>query len=124
MPTALVALLDALVILAFAALGRASHSEGFGGTIAVAAPFLIAAGVGWLVQRQRWSWALSRSFAAVVWAVTLALGMLLRHTVFDRGTAIDFIIVAALFLLLLLGGWRELARWRVRARAAAPVAHD
>jgi hypothetical protein len=41
-----------------------------------------------------------------VWVVTVALGMLLRRTVFDRGTAASFVIVATLVTGALLLGWR------------------
>jgi hypothetical protein len=45
----------------------------------------------------------------IVWLVTVALGMVLRHTLFDRGTALAFIIVATISLGLLLLGWRAVA---------------
>jgi hypothetical protein len=123
-PVALIALVDAVCIVVFVALGRGSHSEGAAitGTLFVAAPFLIAAAIGWIVQTRRWSDALSRRFFAVLWATTLVVGMLLRRTVFDRGIAVAFVIVAGLFLALFLGGWRELARRKTRV--AIPVAHD
>jgi hypothetical protein len=36
--------------------------------------------------------------------------MVLRHFVFDDGTATAFIIVATVFLCAFLNGWRALAR--------------
>ena len=54
----------------------------------------------------------------VVWLVTLIAGMLLRKFVFDGGTALPFIIVASLFTLLSLVGWRFLAEWRAPKPAA------
>ena len=45
---------------------------------------------------------------AVIWVVTVALGMVLRNLVFDRGTAASFIIVTSVFTFVLLFGWRLL----------------
>ena len=42
---------------------------------------------------------------------TLIAGMLLRRFAFDGGTALPFIIVASLFTLALLVGWRFLLEW-------------
>ena len=44
--------------------------------------------------------------AFIIWPVTVALGMVLRNLVFDRGTALPFIIVATLVLGVFLVGWR------------------
>jgi hypothetical protein len=43
-------------------------------------------------------------------------GMLLRHFVFEDGTAVDFVLVATAFLTLFLVGWRLLARRLVANR--------
>ena len=45
-----------------------------------------------------------------IWVVTIALGMVLRRTLFDRGTAFSFVVVASVFTGLLLLGWRLAAR--------------
>ncbi|MBJ7456123.1 MAG: DUF3054 domain-containing protein [Thermoleophilia bacterium] len=104
-------LLDAGLVIAFAALGRRSHDEGvtLAGVLEVAAPFLIALGVGWLVARA-WRTPAALSTGAVVWAVTVVLGLALRNAVFDRGVAVSFMIVATLTLGALLLGWRAAAR--------------
>lgn len=106
--------LDVVLVLAFAAIGRASHEsgvlgEGGLGLLTTAWPFVAALGLGWLV-----SLAWRRPFAPLrtglpVWAVTLVGGMLLR-TLSGQGTAAPFVIVAALTLLALLVGWRIVAR--------------
>lgn len=104
--------IDALLIVGFAALGRRSHEEGssLAGILEVAAPFLIAMAVGWLVARA-WRTPLAPATGVVIWLVTIVVGMALRSLVFDRGIAPAFIIVALLTLALLLVGWRLLATW-------------
>ena len=52
----------------------------------------------------------------MIWAVTIVGGMLLRHFAFDRGTALPFIIVASIFTLLFLVGWRFVWEWRAAKR--------
>jgi hypothetical protein len=52
----------------------------------------------------------------VIWVVTVVAGMVLRHFMFDRGTALPFIIVASCFTLLFLVGWRCLWEWRAARR--------
>ncbi|MCR2783865.1 MULTISPECIES: DUF3054 domain-containing protein [unclassified Microbacterium] len=111
--------LDALLVIAFAALGRASHeSDAFGlGLITTAWPFVVALVVGWLVLR---AW--RRPAAPVrsglgIWAITVAGGMLLR-VLSGQGTALPFVIVATLTLLFLLVGWRLIAAAVRRPRRA------
>lgn len=105
---------DVVSVLVFVALGRRSHDEdgGFGAVLEVAAPFLVALAVGWLVVR---AW--RRPFAVVptgvvVWGTTVALGLALRRTAFDRGTAVSFMIVTTLVLGALVVGWRAVVAWR------------
>ncbi|GAA1901462.1 DUF3054 domain-containing protein [Lapillicoccus jejuensis] len=110
-PVAVAALLDVVVVLVFAAVGRASHGEqdAVTGVLAVAWPFLAGAAVGWAVARLRGRWPLDvRCDGVLVWASTLVLGMLLR-VVSGAGTAPSFVVVAGLFLALTLLGWRLLA---------------
>lgn len=108
------AVADVLFVVLFVALGRKSHDEGgnvVAGTLKVAAPFLIALAAGWLAARA-WKSPTSPATGMVIWVVTVAGGMVLRHFVFDRGTALPFIIVASAFTLLFLVGWRFLWEWR------------
>ena len=111
---------DVALVVAFAAVGRASHESGVLGDgglglFTTAWPFVVALALGWLVSL---GW--RRPFAPLrtglpAWAVTLVGGMLLR-TVSGQGTAAPFVIVAALTLLALLVGWRLVAR-AVRRRS-------
>jgi hypothetical protein len=99
---------DVVAVIVFVAAGRRSHDEGGNAlveTAKVAAPFLLALGVAWLVLRA-WRRPEALRTGAGVWVVTVALGMLLRRTVFDRGTAASFVIVATLVTGALLLGWR------------------
>ncbi|QXJ26844.1 DUF3054 domain-containing protein [Actinomadura graeca] len=99
--------MDVCGVLAFVAIGRASHDEagsvtGFAST---AWPFLVGLAVGWGAVR---AW--RRPDAVVpsgvgVWLVTVAAGMVLR-VVSGQGTAFAFVLVALAFLALVLLGWR------------------
>jgi hypothetical protein len=115
--------IDVVCIVVFVALGRGAHEEGSAvvGTLKIAAPFLIALGVGWGIGRFRLWWAtpLDRTFSLVLWVVTVAVGMLLRRTVFDRGTAIAFVIVATVFVGAFLVGWRVVATVVMGRKAAS-----
>lgn len=110
-PVILAATFDVVAIVAFVAIGRRSHDEGdaFRGAVRVATPFLIGLASGWLIARA-WKAPTSVRTGLVVWPVTVAVGMLLRHFVFDDGTALSFIVVATIFTGALLLGWRTLYR--------------
>jgi Protein of unknown function (DUF3054) len=103
-------ILDACCVLAFVAIGRASHHDGdsLAGLASTAWPFLAGLAAGWLVTR---AW---RRPAAIVpaglgaWLGTVVIGMLLR-VVAGQGTAPAFIGVALAFLGLFLLGWRAVA---------------
>jgi len=111
------ALVDALLIVAFVAMGRSSHDEDGSASdlFVIAAPFLIAAAVGWLLARG-WNQPISLRTGTIIWLVTAALGLVLRNLVFDRGTATAFVIVTTAMLCLFLQGWRLAAR-QLAARA-------
>ena len=104
------ALADIVSIVVFVAIGRRNHKEGeaVDAILTVAAPFLIALVVGWIAARA-WTKPMQVETAFVIWPITVALGMVLRNLVFDRGTALPFIIVATLVIGVFLVGWRMLA---------------
>ena len=117
--------LDAIAILLFAALGRRSHDEGDGvlDVLETAAPFLVALAAGWIVVLVTRLAPTSVVAGVVFWVVTVVGGLVLRRTVWDRGTRPSFIVVAALVLGLLLVGWRagvSVARARREIRSASP----
>ncbi len=105
---------DVVSILVFVAIGRRSHDEP--GTVIigigkVAAPFLIALAFAWAVT-QAWKRPLAVKTGIAIWALTVIDGMLLRHFVFDRGTATSFIVVTAIVTAVFLIGWRLIATRR------------
>ncbi|KQP70375.1 hypothetical protein ASF40_11350 [Microbacterium sp. Leaf288] len=109
---------DVVLVIAFAAIGRASHdSDVWTGLGQTAWPFLAGLGVGWLVTRAWRAPAAPVRTGLGVWGITVAGGMLLRW-VSGQGTALAFIIVAALTLLVALVGWRVIVAIvrRVRRR--------
>lgn len=112
--------LDVFAVVLFAALGRRTH-DGDGALLSVlgiAAPFLLALGAGWLAARA-WRRPTAPLTGAVVWPITLVGGMVLRRFVWDRGTALAFVIVATVFLGLALVGWRVLLGLTARRAAAS-----
>lgn len=105
---------DVACVLLFVAIGRRSHDEGGNvviGALRVAAPFLLALALSWLVLRA-WRQPIAWRTGVAVWVGTVAAGMMVRRWGFDRGTATSFIIVATVALGVLLNGWRAIARAR------------
>ena len=121
MPAVVVFLIDAVLVIIFAAIGRASHNEGLdiAGIAETGWPFLGALGLGWIVAH---SWKRGAPRTVVeglpVWAVTVAAGMLLRRAT-GEGTAVAFIIVATVTLAFLLLGWRFIARLIINKRTSS-----
>ena len=103
--------LDVFSVLLFVAVGRRNHDEsaGVSGVIEVALPFLIALVLGWLVTRA-WRTPHALTTGVVIWLTTVVGGLLMRNLLFNRGTALPFIIVATLVLGALLVGRRLIAR--------------
>lgn len=106
------ALLDAVLVVVFAAVGRRSHAEGLDlpGTLRTAAPFLAGAAGGWVLALLATAHApRDLAFGAVVLVAAVVVGMLLRQAT-GQGTALSFVVVATVSLGVLLLGWRLLAR--------------
>ncbi|MCH9719701.1 MAG: DUF3054 domain-containing protein [Actinomycetia bacterium] len=111
-------LLDVTSVLVFVALGRRTHDAGSGvvGYLEVAAPFTLALVVAWLVVLlSKWD-PRALLMGAVIAVLTWLLGLLLRATVFDGGTATAFVIVAGLFLFATMLGWRVVSLVRGRRK--------
>ncbi len=105
--SALAALADIVGVLIFCTIGRRSHAEGVtvAGLAETAWPFLIGTAVGWFVSR---AWRRPTEvvpIGLVVWACTVAVGMLLRKAT-SAGVAVSFIVVASAATAVMLLGWR------------------
>ena len=111
-------LADTGLVLVFVLVGRRSHDEGSAllGIVRTAWPFLVGLAVGWWAVRGRPVRLAPEGI--IVWASTVAVGMLLR-AVSSQGTAFSFIVVATLVLGAFLLGWRALLPRLTRRRAAS-----
>jgi drug/metabolite transporter (DMT)-like permease len=112
---------DVVLVLVFAVIGRASHNENAAGFLLTAWPFLVALLLGHAIAallpgRPRRPW--SVLWGLVVWVITVIGGMLLRIATGDTAQ-VAFIIVATLTLGVFLVGWRALTALLRRRRAAA-----
>ena len=111
--------LDAVLVIVFAVIGRASHSEDLtlAGVAQTAWPFLVGLVLGWLLTRA-WQHPLAVRRAGIgIWALTVVTGMLLRG-VSDQGVSVAFVVVASVVLLLFLVGWRTMVALVRRRRSA------
>jgi hypothetical protein len=109
-PAALAAVADLVVVLAFAATGRATHNldSPVLGVLATAWPFVVGLAATWAVLRL-WRRPLAVWPSGIlVWIVTYAIGMLLRWAT-GGGMATPFLLVALGTLGLFLVGWRAVA---------------
>jgi len=112
-------LVDAVLVLIFAVIGRASHGEDPIGFLLTAWPFLVALIIGHALaalvpMRPRRPWSLG--WGVIAWVVTMAGGMLLRIATGDTAET-PFIIVASIVLAVFLLGWRLIALLVRRYRA-------
>ena len=115
--------IDVVLVVVFAMIGRTSHAEQLtvAGVWQTAWPFLAGLVLGWLVTRP-WR----APFAPVrtgvgLWAMTVVGGMLLRG-VSGQGTAVAFVVVASIVLLVFLVGWRAIAALVARSRRTPTTA--
>jgi hypothetical protein len=115
-------LVDVVLVVVFAAIGRASHARAnpITDALATAWPFLVGTVVGWAVVRLlRKGWPLEVGPGITVWFATVVFGMLLRLAT-GQGTALPFVAVAAATLGVFLVGWRALVSRGARRRQARP----
>lgn len=115
--TASAAAADALLIMAFAAIGRDAHARGdvITGVVLTAWPFLAGAAVAWLLMRL-WRDPLALWPAGVaVWFGAVCGGMALRALT-GQTVVLPFVIVALISLAVLLLGYRLLILGFLRLR--------
>ncbi|MGO2138942.1 MAG: DUF3054 domain-containing protein [Leucobacter sp.] len=111
-------LLDAALIVVFAAVGRGSHAREATllGPLETAWPFLAGLALSWLLTLAwRRPGAILRT-GVPVWIGTVGFGMLFRALT-GQGTAIPFVIVATLTVGAFLLGWRLIALIASREQA-------
>ena len=99
--------LDALCVLIFVIVGRRNHEQpsNIAGTLRTALPFLIALTGAW-VGANAWRAPRSLVVGAVLWLVTVVVGLGMRRFAFGDGIALPFVIVTTVLLGLLLVGTR------------------
>ncbi|MDJ0376138.1 DUF3054 domain-containing protein [Cryobacterium sp. PH31-L1] len=100
-------ILDAVLVLAFAAIGRLSHGESLAGIGVTYWPFLGSLIIGWLVLR---AWRHPRTIVWTglgIWIATVAGGLLLRLAS-GQGVQLSFAIVTTIVLGVFLLGWRAI----------------
>ncbi|GAA4490837.1 DUF3054 domain-containing protein [Microbacterium panaciterrae] len=109
--------IDALLVVVFAAIGRASHEHSVDvlGVLDTAWPFLVGLAAGWAILRAWRNPTAPLRIGAPLGAIVVVGGMLLR-VVSGAGTAVAFIIVATITLLVFLVGWRGIAALVLRIR--------
>ena len=121
------ALVDLVLVLLFAGIGRVSHGEDLtiAGMARTAGPFLVGWLVGWvlvvLVPSTR-ARPQSLLAGAAVWVAVVVVGMVVRHGVGD-GVQTSFVVVTTIVVAVFMLGWRTVAALVARgpARSTAPA---
>lgn len=105
------ALVDLVLVVIFAVVGRASHAEGLSlvGIAQTGWPFLAACLLGWIVVSLLDDNGYGPRAALVIWLVTVLGGMGLRIVAGDTAE-VAFVLVATLVLFSSFFGWRLVAR--------------
>lgn len=127
----LAVVLDALCVVVFVVIGRASHHHGeeVGGVASTLWPFATGTVVGWLAlaarptrrslgPRRRASGPVSVGSGVTVCVATVGIGMALR-VVAGQGTAPSFVAVATGFLGAAMLGWRGVVSVASRRRSSS-----
>lgn len=111
--------LDVAFVVAFAAIGRASHGEPLdaAGLSRTALPFVAGTLLAWITLIMRRTDGSPLGPGVSVWLTTLLGGMVFRVLIGDT-IAIPFVIVAGVTLALFLLGWRTIA-WLIARRSAS-----
>ena len=116
------ALIDLVLIVAFAAIGMSSHEEHLTAAtlVTVAWPFVAGGVIGWLVSLAWKNPAAPLRTGIPVWILAAGGGMVLR-VVTGGGFAVPFLIVTLIVLAVFLIGWRAIAALvsRIRSRRSA-----
>lgn len=106
--SALLLVVDAVLVVLFAVLGNISHDSGLSpaDVWSTAWPFLLGLTLGWWIT---FSW----RYPSNIWPIgvvlvifTVTWGMMMRHFLTDGGVEVSFVIVATLVLGALMLGRR------------------
>jgi hypothetical protein len=110
---------DLVAVVVFVLLGRSSHGEdeALTGVLVTLWPFLTGMLAGWLALLLTGMRPIAYRSGAVLVVATVAVGMVLRHTVSHDGTPVSFVIAASTFLTILYVGWRGIAQLVSRRRS-------
>jgi len=113
--------LDAVLVMVFAAFGRGAHSEGTAVSQVwdTAWPFLVGLVVGWAVLLMTRRNPSAVASGAVLWAATLVVGMVIRGLGDGRVPHWSFIMVAGIAIAVFLVGWRAVRAVVLRRRSAS-----
>ncbi|MCS5486607.1 DUF3054 domain-containing protein [Curtobacterium flaccumfaciens pv. beticola] len=124
------AVVDVVLVVAFATIGRSSHGEATSaaGVWTTAYPFLAGWLVGFLVVR---AWRAPMRVwptGVVVWVATVVVGLLLRvltgqGDVSGDPLPLSFVIVATIVLAVFLVGWRAVVAAVTGARRSRRTRH-
>lgn len=113
------ALIDLVLIVAFAGIGMSSHEESVNVAtlVSVAWPFVVGGAVGWLVSLAWRNPAAPLRTGVPVWILAAGGGMALR-VLTGGGFAVPFLIVTLVVLAVFIIGWRAIAALvsRIRGR--------
>jgi hypothetical protein len=109
---------DAAVLAIFVAIGRRSHDDGsdLAGFARVLWPFAVGLVLGYAgtnLLRAPLAW----RRVAIMAAVTITVGEMLRLTVQDRPWKVAFLIVAVIFIGGSMFAWRGLCAWRSKVKS-------
>lgn len=125
----LAAVIDVVLIVVFAVIGRSSHGEAASavGLWTTAYPFLAGWAIAYVTSG---AWARPLRLwptGVVAWILTVFVGMAIRvatgqGVVDGNPLPISFVIVATIVLGVFLLGWRLVARALLRARSARTAA--
>lgn len=108
---------DIVVVMAFVVIGREDH--GFVSDISdyarVAAPFIVGLVISSAVFKS-WENPIDVRTGTLVAVGTVAIGMVLRKFVWGDGTALPFVLITTVFIVVGFVAWRIIVATVVRVR--------
>ena len=119
-------ILDTVAVLSFAFIGSDFHGFSFDllAILGVALPFLLALSMAVGVMMM-WRDPITLVSGLLIALIAWSGGMLLRHYVFDGGTARAFVLVTGAYFVAVMVGWRLvvlIAAWIGRRTGSAEAA--